>query len=129
HEAGILHECRRTVDVRLRDHRVDERHVVDATGKVWQQPAYPSAALSVLSPFPGARHAGARRALEELNFASRIQLLPVPLDKRRLVIECIALAGRARHEELDDPFGTCGEMDSRRWTMDGRRWLCARFVC
>ena len=37
HEAGVLHERRRAVDVRLRDHRVDEGDVVDARAEVRHQ--------------------------------------------------------------------------------------------
>ena len=105
HEAGVLHEGRRAVHVRLGDHRRQERDVVDAGRQVRHEIADPAAALAVLPPFPGAGHHRAGLALEQLDLAARIELLAVPLDQRRLVVERVALAGRARHEELNDALG------------------------
>ena len=45
------------------------------------------------------------RALEQLDLAAGVELLAVPLDQRRLVVERVALAGRAGHEQLHDPLG------------------------
>ena len=93
------------MNVRLRDHRRQERDVVDTGRQVRQQVADPVAALAVLPPFPGAGHDGARLALEQLDLAAGIELPAVSLDERGFVVERVALAGRARHEELHDPGG------------------------
>ena len=67
------------MNVRFRDHRRQERDIVDAGRQVRQQTADPLAALAKLPPFPGARHHGARLALKELDLAAGIELLAVSL--------------------------------------------------
>ena len=106
------------MDVRFRNHGVNERHVVDAAGQVRHQVAHPFAAVAVLPPGPGAFHALPGVALEQLDFFARIERLAVAANQLGLVIECIALAGRARHEELHHAFclrrvmqtGACGDL-------------------
>ena len=71
--------------------------------------ADPLAALAVLPPFPRAGHHGAGLALEQLDLAPRVELLAVLLDQRRLIVKRVALAGRARHEQVNDSLGP-GEM-------------------
>ena len=84
---------------------MDERHVIDTGRQVGHQAADVLAARAVLLPCPGALHDRPRRALEQLDLAAGVELLAVPLDQLRLVIEGIDLAGRPRHEQLDDPLG------------------------
>ena len=48
---------------------------------------------------------GAGTALEQLDLLAGIERLAVPLDQLRLVVERVALAGGARHEELHDALG------------------------
>ena len=88
--------------VRLRDHRMDERHLVDATGQVRNQIADPFAALAALPPLPGALHARAGVALKQFDLLARIKRLAVAANQLRLVIERVALARRARHKQLHD---------------------------
>ena len=45
------------------------------------------------------------RRLEELDLAAWIEFLAMAANEFGLVIERIALAGRARHEELNDALG------------------------
>ena len=58
------------MDVGLRLHRMDERHVVDTLGQVRQQIADPLAALAVPPPLPGALHHGAGVALKQFQLAA-----------------------------------------------------------
>ena len=53
-------------------------------------------------------------ALEQFHLAARIELLAVALDQLGLVIEGVALAGRAGHEELHHAFGFGGMMQALR---------------
>ena len=85
HEAGVLHERGRAVDVRLRDHRMDERDVVDARGQVRHQVAHPFAALAVLLPVPRALHARRPGSLwNSSTLSPGIELLAVRLISRGL---------------------------------------------
>ena len=76
-------------------------------GQVRHQVADPLAALAVLLPLPGALHHAPGRALEQLDLAAGVELLAVLLDQQRLVVERVALAGRARHEQLRRPASPC----------------------
>ena len=49
-------------------------------------------------------HHRAGVTLEQLHFAAGVEFLPVALDERGLVIERVALAGGARHEQLHNPL-------------------------
>src|SRR5262249_14439637 len=102
HEAGRLHEGRRAVDVRLRDHGGNEGDVVHAGRQAGQQAADVLAALAVLLPRPGAFHVRAGVALEQLDLAAGVELRAVALDQLGLVIEGIDLAGGPGHEQLHD---------------------------
>ena len=62
-------------------------------------------ALAVLLPAPGAGQARAGKALKQLDLFARIERLAVALDQLGLVVERVALAGGAGHEQLDDPLG------------------------
>ena len=103
---------RRPVEVRFRLHRHQERHVVHVPGQMRQRAAHPASALLVLRPFKQAPHDRARRADARLDALARarIERLPVPRDELRLVVEEIALACAAIHEELDDALGPRGKM-------------------
>src|SRR5262249_26049094 len=86
---------------------MDEGHVVDASGKMRDEFADPLAALTVLLPPPGALHYGPRVALEKLNFVAGVEPLAVTLDEVGFVVEGIALAGSAGHEELTPALRAC----------------------
>ena len=58
----------------------------------------------------------ARRALEQFDFAARIELLAVAFDEFGLVVEGIDLASRTRHEELHDALGPGHMVNARRST-------------
>src|SRR3954467_12195457 len=79
-----------------------------------QQGAEPLAALTVLLPVPGTSHYSAGTALKQLHVSAGIEFPAISLDQLWLVIEGVALAGGARHEELYDPFRFCGVMQTRR---------------
>ena len=96
HEAGILHERRRAMHVRFRNHGMHERQIVSAGCQVRRQTTDPFSGVAVLFPFPRAGHDCAGAALKELDLAARIEFLAVALDEKRLVIEGVALAGCAR---------------------------------
>src|SRR4051812_43790258 len=81
---------------------MQERDVIHASRDVGHQRRDILAALPILLPFPRAFHDRARRTLEQLDLAAGIEFLAVLLDQQRLVVECVALAGRAGHEKLDD---------------------------
>jgi hypothetical protein len=81
---------------------MNERDVVGAVRNVRHQAAHPFAALAVLLPIPRALHHFAGIALEQLDLAAGIELLPTALDQPRLVVERVALTGRAGHEQLHD---------------------------
>jgi hypothetical protein len=100
------------VNVGLRDHRRQERDVVDTGCEMRQQVADPLAALAVAAPFPGAGHDRTRLALKQLDLAAGIEFLAGSPDDVRFIIECVALTGRARHEELYDPRGTGAVMQA-----------------
>ena len=68
------------------------------------QVAHPLAALAVLLPLPRAGHADAGVALKQLDLFARIERLARSCDQRWLVVERVALTGRARHEQLHDAF-------------------------
>src|SRR5689334_8473833 len=97
-EADGLHEGGRPVYIRFRHHRVNERDVVHAGGQVRHQIAYPFAATAALFPLPWAGHHRAGTALEQLDFATRVEFLAVTLNEFRFVIEGVALAGGTRHK-------------------------------
>ena len=86
HETGRLHERGRPVHVRLRDHRMDERDVVDALAECRDRIAEPFAALAVLPPAKRRIHHLVRRRLKQLDRFARIELLAVMLRERRLVV-------------------------------------------
>src|SRR5262245_25673170 len=65
--------------------------------------AHPAPALTVLLPPPGALEHVARLARRRLDVLPRIELLAVQPDQLGLVVERVALARAAVHEELDDP--------------------------
>ena len=83
---------------------MNECHVIDATAQMRHEIAHPFAGLTILFPIPGAFHAWPRVALKEFDLASRIKLLTMAFDQLRFVIKRVALAGRAGHEELNDPL-------------------------
>src|SRR5262249_15880490 len=60
------------------------------------------AALAALPPLPRALHDGSGGRLEQLDLAARIERLAVLLEEHRLVVEQVALAGGAGHEQLHD---------------------------
>lgn len=91
---------------------MNECHFIDATAKTRHEIAHPFAALTILFPIPGAFHAWPRVALKEFDLASRIKLLTVAFDQLRFVIKRVALAGRAGHEELNDPLRFRAVVDS-----------------
>ena len=84
-----------------RVHGHEERHVVDAAGQVRQGVGHPAAALAVLPPGPRALAAPAGRRDGAAGDAE-VHGLAVPADQLGLVVERVALAGAAEHEELDD---------------------------
>src|SRR5206468_976946 len=67
-----------------------------------QQVADPLAALAVPPPAPRALHDRAGRTLEQFDAAARVELLAVAPDQQRFVVEGVALAGGAGHEQLHD---------------------------
>ena len=75
---------------------------IDAGGQCGHQITHPFAALAVLFPLPGALHAGPGRALEQFDLFAGVPGLAVAFDEFGLVIEQVALAGGAGHEELHD---------------------------
>ncbi len=105
HEPAVLHERGWAVYVRLGDHRMDKRHVVDAGSQMRHQVAHPLTALAILLPAPGACHAGAGITLKQLDLLAGVERLAVELDQLGLVVERVALAGGAGHEHLHDAFG------------------------
>ena len=92
------------------DHGFQERHVVGALGEMGHEIGYPLARLSALFPRPRRGHDHARIALEEFHFLAGVEGLAGLLREEGLVIEGIALAGGAGHEQLDDALGARGMM-------------------
>src|SRR5689334_15734833 len=77
-----------------------ERDFVGARRDMRHQVADPLPTLAPRLPLPGALHDSARLALEQLDLSTRVELLAVTTDQLRLVVERVALARGARHEEL-----------------------------
>src|SRR5205085_6994651 len=99
YEAGVLHERGRTMNIRLRHHRMDERHVIDAGRQVWHQVTHPFAALAILLPAPRTFQTGAGITLKQLDLFAGVKWLPMALDQLRFIVIHVALAGCARHKE------------------------------
>jgi len=91
---------------------MNERHLIDATAEARDQAAKPFSGLAVRLPIPRAFHAGPRLALEQLDLAARIEFFAVAFDQLRLVVKRVALARRARHEELNHPLGLGAVMEA-----------------
>ncbi len=82
--------------------------------------ADPFAALPMLFPVPGTFHHDARIALEQFNFAARIEFLSGAPDQFGFVIKRVALAGRPGHEQLDHAPSP-GKRALCEWSSG---WLC-----
>src|SRR5262252_9593520 len=84
---------------------MNEGNVVDTRTEMRNKIADPFAALAVLFPLPRALHYRAWVTLKQFHFAAGIKLFAASFDKFRFVIKSIALAGGARHKQLDDSPG------------------------
>src|SRR6266568_8697473 len=85
---------------------MNECHIVRTGAEVRDEIADPFAALAVLFPIPRTFHHRARIALEQFHFAARFKFFSAAFDELGFVIERITLAGRSRHEQLHDAFGS-----------------------
>ncbi len=123
-ETGGLEVGGRAVHVRLGGHGHEEGHLVDVPGEVGKGTADPAAGLSVLRPLKRALHEVAGRAhagLDPHAFPG-VERLAVQFLEGGLVVEEVALAGPAIHEELDDPLCPGCELG------EGLRRLCEKAI-
>src|SRR5712671_5296624 len=79
---------------------MNEGYVVYTGRDVRYELTDPLAGLASLLPLPRTLHHGARTALKQLHLATGIEFLAAALNQRGLVIEGVALARSAGHEEL-----------------------------
>src|SRR6266436_287745 len=91
---------------------MNEGDIVGTGAEVRDEVADPFAALAVLFPVPGTFHHRARIALEQLHFATGFKFFSAAFDELGFVIERITLAGRSRHEQLHDAFGSGSMMQA-----------------
>ena len=84
---------------------VQKRHVIDAVGQLRHQAADPLATLAVLLPRPTGFSCRRRGRSETARPCRRIERLTVALDQLGFVVEGVALAGGAGHEQLHDALG------------------------
>ena len=86
HKPSRLHEGGGAMHVRLRDHRMNERDVVDTVAERRDRIAQPLAAVAILPPLKWRLHHFIWRRLKQFDRFARIEFLAVVLGERRLVI-------------------------------------------
>ena len=103
--ARVHHEKRGRVIVRLRVHRVDERHAVHMLREIWKQRADPRTALPVLRPLEGRLHQRPHGVGKKsrLRIEAR-QRLAVALLQLGFVIPSIHMALPPIHKKPDHRF-------------------------
>ena len=69
------------------------------------------------------------RALKQLDLLAGVERLAVALDQLGLVVERVALAGRARHEELHDALGLGADDAGRPSSGPARRRVVGQQTC
>ena len=109
---GIHHEITRAVQGRLALHRVNETHVVHASGELGQKITHPDAGLAMPAEFPETWLAISRFGGKELKFASGIKGRARPSFQFRFVVVGVDVAQSTRAEDLDDPLRPGREMGS-----------------
>ena len=94
--------------------RIDEGHVVDASGEPWQEIGHPKAGLSMLAKLPVTRLAIAGLRGEELQRTVGIEWLPSATHEFRFTVKGVHMTDPARAEDLDDAL--CFRDKRRRTT-------------
>ena len=102
HEPGVHHVARRSMDVRRRLHRHQERHPVDALCLTGKHAAHPSPRLAMLGKREWALQDVAGRAREAFRLFLRPERLAMVFLQGRLEIKRVDRARAAVHEQLDD---------------------------
>jgi hypothetical protein len=90
------------VDVGFGGHGHEERDFVHVRGEVWEGAADPAAASAVLAPIEWGTHQVPWLAGGGFDVCAWVKALAAAADQFGFVIEQVALAGAAVHEELDD---------------------------
>ena len=113
-EPGVHHVTGRTVDVRLRRHRHEERHAIDLRGEVRKDAAHPAARLPVLFERERALHEVAGRAGDAFGLlgSTGVERLAVSFFQFGFEVEGVLLADAAVHEQLDDALDFGGVVQS-----------------
>ena len=120
---GIHFKHRRRVIIRLREARIDERHVVDVLRNVREDLRSMSARFSMLPKLERRRkHLAAGREKACLGIGS-FELVAVAMLEFRFVIERVDLRRASRHEEPDDSLGRGGVV---RLTRFQKLWIGRR---